>query len=256
MDIQHLAVRLGKEIQRHAPTILTILGVGGVAATTYLTAKASVQATHEVDEYIAEGGFSEEYALTAREVVAASWKYYIPAASMALATIACIIAANTISVKRQTALIGAYALSERALTAYRDHMEEEIGKGPERQIRENQAKTAVENTPLPDDGLVDIPLNKDIFLDKFTGQYFGSDVETVKSAMTEVNKKSLDEGYASMNYFFSLIGARRTDIGEIMGWTEDRMLDIDLFPLETKDGRPCIVIDYRRMPVMEYHRVW
>lgn len=251
MDIQHLALRLGKELNRHAPTILTTLGVVGVAATAYLTAKATTRAIREID-----AEFNTGEPAPAKKVVAISWRYYVPAVSMGLATGACVIAANTISVKRQTALIGAYALSERALSAYREKMENEIGAAPERYTRGKIAQDAIENNPLADDELVDIPLNKDIFLDKFTGQYFGSDVETVREAMTEVNRKTLDEGYASMNYFFSLIGARRTDIGEVMGWTEDRMLDIDLFPLETKDGRVCIVIDYRRQPVMEYHRVW
>lgn len=253
MDIQHLAVRLGKELQRHAPTILTVLGVAGVGATAVLSTRAGFKSAEQIVEYEIMTG---EVVRDPKVKLNLVWKNYIPAASMALATAAFIIASNTISVKRQGALIGAYALSERALTAYRTHAEENLSPEVNKQIKEKEAQAAIEQTPLPDDGLVDIPLNKDIFLDKFTGQYFGSDVETVKAAMTEVNRKSIEEGYASMNYFFSLIGARRTDIGEIMGWTEDRMLDVDLFPLETKDGRPCIVIDYRRQPIMEYHRVY
>ena len=253
MDIQHLATSIGKEIKRHTPTILTFLGVAGVGATAIMATKAGFKSAEQIVEHEIMTGEVIRDPKTKLDLV---WRNYIPAASMALATAAFIIASNTISVKRQSALIGAYALSERALTAYRTHAEENLSPETKKRIKEKEAQTAIEQTPLPDDCLVDIPLNKDIFLDKFTGQYFGSDVETIKDAMTEVNRKSLEEGYASMNYFFSLIGARRTDIGEIMGWTEDRMLDVDLFPLETKDSRPCIVIDYHRMPVMEYHRVY
>ena len=251
MDIQHLAVRLGKELKRHAPTILTALGVAGVAATTYLAHQAGYKSADEIRTR--EDGLRE--IITPKAKLELVWRNYIPATSMGLATVACIIASNTISIKRQGALIGAYALSERALTAYRTHAEENLSPEVTKKIGEKNAQAAIEEHPL-DDGLVDIPMNKDIFLDKFTGQYFGSDLDTVKSAMTEVNRKSIEEGYASMNYWFSLIGGRRTDIGEIMGWTEDRMLDIDIFPLKTKDGRDCMVIDYRRQPIMEYHRVY
>ena len=253
MDIQHLAARLGKELQRHAPTILTALGVAGVGATAVLANRAGYKSAENIVQH--EAYYGESDPLTPRRKLEMIWRNYIPTVSMALATTAFIIASNTISVKRQSALIGAYALSERAISAYRDHAEEQLGKGPETKMREQQAQKEIDANPI-EDGLVDIPINKDIFLDKFTGQYFGSDLDTVKDALTEVNRKTLDEGYASMNYFFSLIGARRTDIGEIMGWTEDRMLDIDIFPLKTKDGRDCMVIDYRRQPIMEYHRVW
>ena len=254
MDIQHLAFRLGKELKRHAPTILTVLGVGGVAATTYLASKAGYRSAENIVQHELYHGESDP--LTPRRKLEMTWKYYIPTISIGLATAACIITANTISTKRQTALIGAYALSERALTAYRTRAEENLSPEINKRVQEQAAEQAINDNPLPDDFLVDIPMNKDIFLDKFTGQYFGSDLDTVKAAMTEVNRKSMEEGYASMNYWFSLIGGRRTDIGEIMGWTEDRMLDIDIFPLKTKDGRDCMVIDYRRQPIMEYHRVY
>lgn len=252
MDIQHLSARIGKELQRHAPTILTTLGVFGVGATAIMANRAGYKSAEQIIEHEIMTG---EVVRDPKVKLQLVWRNYIPTVSMALATTAFVIASNTISVKRQSALIGAYALSERAISAYRDHAEEQLGKGPETKMREQQAQKEIDENP-GDDGLVDIPMNKDIFLDKFTGQYFGSDLDTVKAAMTEVNRKSMEEGYASMNYWFSLIGGRRTDIGEIMGWTEDRMLDIDIFPLKTKDGRDCMVIDYRRQPIMEYHRVW
>ena len=252
MDIQHLAARIGKELQRHAPTIFTALGVAGVGVTAVLVNRAGYKSAEQIIEYEIMTGEVVQDSKVKLQLV---WRNYIPAASMALTTAAFVIASNTISVKRQSALIGAYALSERAISAYRDHAEEQLGKGPETKMRELQAQKEIDENPV-EDGLVDIPMNRDIFLDKFTGQYFGSDLDTVKAAMTEVNRKSMEEGYASMNYWFSLIGGRRTDIGEIMGWTEDRMLDVDLFPLKTKDGRDCTVIDYRRQPIMEYHRVW
>lgn len=170
MDIQHLAGRLGKELQRHAPTILTALGVAGVGATAVLANRAGFKSANQiVDHEILTG----EVVRDPREKLQLVWRNYIPAVSMALATTAFVIASNTISVKRQSALIGAYALSERAISAYRDHAEEQLGKGPETKMREQQAQKEIDTNPI-EDGLVDIPINKDIFLDKFTGQYFGS----------------------------------------------------------------------------------
>lgn len=253
MDISNLARRLGKELNRHAPLILTGLGTAGIAATAYFFNRAGFRSAERIIHHEIMMG---ETSTQPKEVVQLTWRNYILPTSIGMFTVACIITASAISTKRQTALLGAVALSERALSLYREKMEENLTPEVEKKVREQLAVDAIENTPLPDDGLVDIPMNREIFLDKFTGQYFGSDVDIVREAMTKINEKTIEEGYASMNDFFALIGARRTDIGVIMGWTEDRMLDIDLFPLETKDGRPCIVIDYRRQPVMEYHRVY
>lgn len=51
MNLQQLALRVGKELHRHAPTILSGLAVAGVAATTYLAAKAGYKSAERIVEH-------------------------------------------------------------------------------------------------------------------------------------------------------------------------------------------------------------
>lgn len=252
MDLQHIARTLGKEAKKHAPTVLTIIGTIGVGATTYLAARGGYRSAESLIVYRAMHG---EESLTPKEKVSAVWKHYIPAASTGFTTVALMITANTISVKRQAALIGAYAISERFLTAYKDKMIEQLGVDGEQQARaEILRDTAAESYPQE---ISHIPEGKSIFLDSLSGQYFPSDVETVRKAMNDTNQKCINEGYSSMNYFYSLIGARRTKIGEVIGWNTDRMLDVVITEgLTTEGGQACVGLDYREQPTMEYHRVW
>ena len=71
------------------------------------------------------------------------------------------------------------------------------------------------------------------------------------------NKRCAEEGYASMNYFYSLVGARRTELGEHLGWNTDRMMDLVISEVSDKDSAGVKVygIDYMEQPMMEYHRV-
>lgn len=251
MNLNHLTRTLGNVSKKHAPTILTALGVIGVGATSYLSARAGYRSAEEIIRREVLG----DHLLDAKEKVQVTWKNYIPPVSTGFATLAFLISSNVISVKRQAALIGAYALSERFLNVYKDKMIEVMGVDAEQQARAEIIRDQAQVTSTEKFG--EIPVDKSIFLDSLSGQYFLSDLEIIRKAMNDTNQKVIQEGYASMNYFYSLIGARRTQIGEVIGWNSDRLMDIVItHGLKTEDGEPCTGLDYNEMPTMEYHRVW
>lgn len=254
MDLSKITHDILKVAHKHSPTILTVVGGLGVAATAYFSHRAGMKSARSID-------YNERHIvdepLTAKAKVQLTWQYYIVPLSIGIATVACIATSNVINVKRQTALIGAYTLGERALAVYRDKMVEQLGVEGEKKLREEIVQESAAEVPKTHKHVTATELN-DIFVDTFSGQTFVSDLKTVKDAMEDVNRVCCEEGYVSMNHFYGLIGARQTQLGEVMGWTTDRMLELIIVPITKEDGEIMHYgIDYRKQPTMEYHReVW
>src|SRR5450756_64940 len=123
MQIPILARRIARSIGMNSPTILSGMAVAGVVGTVVLAVKATPKATVSVSEAeISKNVWTEAQAdahtkgipvddyvpLTSKEIVQATWKLYLPAAISGTATIACIIGANQIGLRRNAALLGAY----------------------------------------------------------------------------------------------------------------------------------------------------
>ena len=261
MELSSLARDVSKNLNRHSPTILTIIGVAGFAATAYFSHRAGANAMRDVmmEEDLRGVG------LTAQQRVQMTWKHYIAPLSIGMATAACMITSNVVSVRRQTALIGAYTIAERAAAMYREKIQEQIGTEAEAEIRKNaiseKAAEIVKNekVDLDDQTVLDNNLiGKAMFIDVLTGQMFITTLEDVYKAQMYTNKRCAEDGYASMNYFYSLVNGRRTELGEHLGWNTDRMMDLIISEVnhDAVDSKfPVFGIDYMEQPMMEYHRV-
>mgnify|MGYP001151712592 CR=1 FL=1 len=116
-------------LERHAPEILTGIGVAGMGTTTILAVKATPKACLLVNDRKDE---LEVEKLPATELVKTTWKCYIPAAVTCGASIACLVGASSVNFKRNAALATAYKLSEAALSEYKDAVIETIGEKKER----------------------------------------------------------------------------------------------------------------------------
>ena len=105
--------------KKHSPEVLTGIGIAGMASTVLLAVKATPKAMELIQEEIKR--ISEATVEEAREwsenggvpmkqieVVKAAWKPYIPAAVTGVASIACLIGANSVHVRRNAALATAY----------------------------------------------------------------------------------------------------------------------------------------------------
>ena len=101
-----------KAAQESSPTILTCMGVAGVVGTAVLAVKATPKALALMDAADDEknGVHIENYTppyvpLTKWEVVKVTWKEYIPAVTVGALSIACIVGANSINLKRRSMYI-------------------------------------------------------------------------------------------------------------------------------------------------------
>ena len=112
-----------------SPIALTILSAVGVIGTAVTAVRATPKALKIIEEEF------EDIPPTKKEAIRATWKCYIPATIIGVATIGCIIGSTSISYKSQVSLISAYTLLERSFKEYKDKVKEMFGEDGEREVK-------------------------------------------------------------------------------------------------------------------------
>ena len=102
-------------VKRNASTILTGLGIIGIAATTITTVKATPKTLRLIEEAEKEKGEK----LTKWETVKIASPSYISMAGLCLVTMACVIGAEILNQKRQASLLSTYVLLDQSYKDYR-----------------------------------------------------------------------------------------------------------------------------------------
>ena len=248
MNLSPLASDVAKNLNRHAPAILTGVSIVGMVATAYLFHQAGVKSTRRIVQEEAE----RVIPMSLDEKIQMNWYDYLIPTSIGVATVVCLISTNVLNARRQATLVGAYALAQQTFSRYRDKIAEQFGEGPEELLREDIVRDVARETK-PEPSVLDQPGM--IFLDVFSGQQFISDERTVRQAMDDTNAKCEEDGFATLNYFYDRIGARTTQLGELMGWSDGIPLEVILSPVVFEDGTQGFGLDYARMPFMGYHEV-
>lgn len=251
MTLSVMAKNLAKTVQHRSPVILTGLAIGGLVSTVFLTAKATPKAKDILDRVQKQEGRRPKN-LQAIKLV---WVCYIPPAVVGSLTIACIITAQSINTRRQSALAGAFAITENAFQEYRDHVVESFGKAKDRKIRDELVQKQVSENP-PSSELVVIGSGNVLCLDTYTGRYFESTMEKIRSSQNDFNQDLLQgEMYLSVNEFYQYLGLPPTVVGEQVGFSPENLLDIDFSTAMTDDGRPCLAISFRALPRQDYYKL-
>jgi hypothetical protein len=130
--------------KRHSPAILTGFAIAGVVSTVILTARATTRANQTIaaNQYI-----GRDEPLTRVEKIKLVWTIYIPPSLTFLATIGCIIGAQSINVRRQAALVGAFTLTEGAFQEYKDQVAEALTKPAKEKLETAIAQKKVDENP-------------------------------------------------------------------------------------------------------------
>ena len=138
-------LKLGK----HAPTILAVVGTGGVIATVILVAtktykhapgiieshnqmlsaveRAKTEHAPDYTEVDARKDTIQTYFHTAKSLGKAYW----PVVLLGTASIGCLLGGQHILTKRNVALAGAYKMAQEAFGAYRKRVADELGEEQE-----------------------------------------------------------------------------------------------------------------------------
>lgn len=256
--------------QKHSSEILTGVGIAGMLTTTVLavmvTPKALVLLEEEKrrqDRVFLEEAKRNNRAecakvdkLKALEVVKTTWKCYIPPVVTGGVSIACLIGASSVNIRRNAALATAYSLSESALREYREKVIETIGENKEQGIRDAVAKDTVTNNPVDRHEVFITDKGDTLCLDVASKRYFRTDIDRLKRAENDLNKQMRDDMYVSLNDFYFEIGLEPTSVGDDLGWNIDNgYIDLHFSSQLTPKGEPCLVIDYVVGPRYDYRNL-
>lgn len=232
--------------KKHSPEILTGLGIAGMVTTTVLAVKATPKAMELIKEKKKAERLDE---LTPVETVKATWKCYIPSAAVGATSIACLIGASSVNLRRNAALAAAYSLSETTLSTYQKKVLENIGEKKEREVRDAIAKDTLAQNPIGNTEIIVTEKGNTRIFDITSGRRFRSDIDTLKRAVNELNRRMRDEMYIDLNEFYAEIGLEPVAIGYDIGWNIDKAyIDLDLSSQIDEDGVPCIVMGFDVAP--------
>lgn len=240
-------------LSKHSPEILTGIGIAGMITSTILAVKATPKALTLIEEKKDE---LETDKLTPVETVKAAWKPYIPAAIACVSATSCLIGGSVVNAKRNAALATAYALSEKALTSYKDKVIETIGEKKEKEIRDKVAQDEVDKKPISSSQVIITPKGNTLCMDAVSGRYFKSDLDKIRKIVNELNRRMLNENYISLEEFYYEIGLEPTKNSSYLGWNiDDGLIELSLSTCLTEDDEPCVVIDYMVAPRYEYDKL-
>ena len=235
-------------VVEHSPEILTGIGIAGMITTTILAVRATPKALRLIED-------RDEEDLTPVEAVKTCWKCYIPAAVTGVASTACLIGATSVNARRKAALAAAYKLSETALAEYREQVIDTIGEKKEQVVRDKVAKKRLEDNPVGKNEIIVTGGGQTKCYDHLSGRYFYSDIDRIKRAENELNRRMILDTYVSLNDFYDELGLSHIPIGDDLGWCVDKgFIEIDFSSQLDENGAPALVIDYRVAPFRGFDR--
>lgn len=267
-------------LKKHSPEILTGIGIAGMITTTVMAVKATPKALMFMEDEITlrlrnnERGENENveglikvcddkygehghYRLPVCDIIKTTWLCYLPSAITVTVSIACLVGASSVNFKRNAALATAYSLSETALREYKDKVVETIGEKKEQSVRDAISKDKISKNPVVSNDVIITGSGDTLCYDVHTGRYFKSDINSIKKAINELNRRMLTDinGFISLNEFYYEIGLQTVDRGDDLGWCVERGLIEPSFSSQlASDGRPCLVIDYAVAPQYDYRK--
>lgn len=248
----------GQFIKTNSPTILTIFGIGGMVAAVIMAAKQPVKVQEELYELEKE---EERLANTDHEDPKHPFwprakiyiKHYWSTVVMMVLSATCTLFANRINLKRQAALLAAYQLSVTNYKDLKEKIKELDGEKKLQKLQDSIAKDKIESNP-PDDQKIFVSNRGGDFLiyDSPSGRYFRGDIETVRRARDDVNRRLYNGESVTLNEFYDDIGLENIDLGNDNGWelrTTDNLLEIVFSSHINKFGEPCLVLSYEVGPL-------
>lgn len=232
---------------RESPTILTWLSVVGLGTTVGLAVHATAKSVATI--IIHHDDYEEVKPLSNVEIVKTSWKNFIPVAISGVITTVCIVGSNKINLKRNAALATAFAITETALREYQSKVVEILGEKKEEKIRDGISQDRLNKNPVGETNVFVTGRGESLFFDSLSGRYFMSNMEDIRKVENTFNYDLLTDRYKTLNEFYTELGLEETEMGRNIGWDTDMgMLELHFAAKISTDGRPCIVLEYKKLP--------
>lgn len=246
-----ISKRVGRQIYRSSPTILTVVASVGVIVTTITAVRATPKAVKLLKEAELEKGEN----LTKVEIIRVAGPSYIPSALLGISTIVCIFGANALNQKKQASLMSAYVMLNESYKQYRKSAKIVYGEDADDKIHVEMAKDAMVATYDWGYQVYNMDMDSEserlLFYDLSSKKYFRTTMAAVLNAQYHVNRNLAVRGDCSLNEYLSFLGVEGIDGGDDLGWDISYMveemdcywLDFDNYKSTLEDGLECIIID-------------
>ncbi len=261
-DVQQRVANFASE---NASTLLTAGGVVGTVTTAVLAGRAGFKAGQVVlkkkgELYAEQFGDADvpdnpyldldKIQVPRKELFVSLVPEFLPPVVTGSATVASIIFANRMSAQKAAALAAAYGLAERNLAEYKEKVSEKL-TGPKREaVKDELAQEAVNRTPGSDN--VVIVEGEVLCFDKPGGRYFNSTMERIRQAVNSTNAEVFNHGFATLDFFYNELGLEDTTWSQELGFNAENLLEVSYSTTFAPGNRPCIVIDFARLPKADY----
>lgn len=259
MQIQ-IPVIASRFLKENGTTVLTAGGVVG----TVLTAALSVRAGLKTSETLLEAQYDRTHdehgdridddehpmrPMTKVEKAALVWPYFVPPVVMGSLTIGSIIMSHRMSAGKAAALAAAYGVSQKQLDEYKAKLSEKMTGPKAQQVQDELAKERADRSTESPSQVIILGDNV-LCYDQPTDRYFQSSMEKIRTAENKANREILENGYLPTSEFYAWLGLDGTTWSDDVGWHKPFTLEYSTIP--AKDGRPCLAIDFSRLPESEY----
>jgi hypothetical protein len=242
-----------KFVADNATVILTAGGVVGTVSTGILAWRGGYKTGTKVSAIESKEFHEPDYSpMTTQEKVKLGLVDALPPIGTGAGTITAIIFAHRMNAQKAAALAALYGVSQKQFEEYKDKVAEKLTGPKQQQISDELAKERMDRTPGAEQ--IVIVEGEVLCFDQLTGRYFRSTMEEIRKAVNDTNEQILNVGSASAGYFYDLLGLPPTSWTNDVGWNTANMLDIEYGTQTSHDGRPCITINPRYLPVQEYDR--
>lgn len=265
--------RTGLILSKHAPTILTIVGVGGLTAAGVLACKATLKLEEKVDE-IQEAHCELENAVTSyknekdynKAMYALKFnsaktlvKLYGPAVTLGVVSVACIFGAHNMMLGRNAAIGMLLKATEGAFSDYRKRLIADAGEAKDRQYRYGITQEMTTEQVTDEKGKtknvkksIDIvdPNGASVYARFFddsnvnwarTPEY---NLFFLKSKQNYCNDKLRARGHMFLNEVYEELGLMHSQSGAVVGWviskTGDNFIDFGIYELLNRSSRDFV----------------
>lgn len=236
--------------KKHTPEILTGIGITGLVSAGVMAVRATPKALMLIEEKKYDYDVDE---LTKLETIKTTWTCYVPSVIVGGMSVCCLIGASSVNFRRNAALATAYRLSESALKEYQEKVVEVIGEKKEQNVRDSIVKDKIDKTPVTNREVFLTEKGNTLCLDLMSKRYFRTDIDMLKRAVNDLNRRMRDEMFISLNDFYYEIGLDGIKLGDDLGWNIDRgYIDLQFSSQLANDETPCLVIDYEVAPEYDY----
>lgn len=258
IDIRRAFQATMEFVSNNKVAILTGFGVAGVVGTAFLAGKATLEA----DRKLAELKQKEARELTQKEIVKATYKYYIPVVAAGLGTIASILYAHHVNAKEIAAVWTVAKTAETALMENREGIRKVFGDKGLRKLDEelnnNHAAQYFSNV----NSVYDTGHGNVLCCEGFlTGTLFRANREWIRKCVNDFNARLIDGEHLCYNDFIQML-IPNIDIeilpnaGYVFGYNLDvrrRMLEIveDTFMIN-EPSDPGYIFNLRELPLLNY----